>query len=185
MEDIFSNLFETLKQSALSCTSKDIALSGGLDSSILAYYLKDKKLQATAIITKDFLASDLTYCQLIANTLDLPLDIKTVQTNELLDAVEETIKILKIFNDIEIRNSVVMYIALKTIKEKTHLLSIHEFTLSCHRNAFALGGLCAERFQFWLPIAGPLRLVNPLFEKSVHNQIGIPADGRGKMGIGP
>jgi asparagine synthase (glutamine-hydrolysing) len=80
--------------------------------------LKERKPRATAIITKDFLASDLTYCQLIAKTFDLSLDIKTVQTNELLEAVEETIKILKIFNDIEIRNSIVMYIALKTIKEK-------------------------------------------------------------------
>ncbi len=119
MEEIFSNLFGTLEQSASSCTSKDIALSGGLDSSILAYYLKDRKLQATAVITKDFLASDLTYCQLIANRFDLPLDIISIQTNELLEAIEETIKILKIFNDIEIRNSVVMYIVLKAIKEKS------------------------------------------------------------------
>ena len=118
MEEIFSELYETLKQSTLSCTSNDIALSGGLDSSILAYYLKERKPNGIAVITKDFLASDLTYCQLIAKTFDISLDIKTVQTNELLEAVEETIKILEIFNDIEIRNSVVMYIALKTIKEK-------------------------------------------------------------------
>ncbi len=118
MEEIFSKLYEKLKESALSCTSNDIALSGGLDSSILAYFLKDRKPRATAVITKDFLASDLTYCQLVAKTFDLSLDIKTVQTSELLEAVEETIKILEIFNDIEIRNSVVMYIVLKTIKEK-------------------------------------------------------------------
>jgi asparagine synthase (glutamine-hydrolysing) len=36
----------------------------------------------------------------------------------LLSAIEETIKILKNFNSIEIRNSVVMYLALQSIKEK-------------------------------------------------------------------
>ncbi|MFB5598367.1 MAG: asparagine synthase-related protein [Nitrosopumilaceae archaeon] len=118
MDNIFIELYETLKQSTLSCTSNNIALSGGLDSSILTYYLKERKPKATAVITRDFLASDLTYCQLIAKTFGLSLDIKTVQTDELLEAVEETIKILEIFNDIEIRNSVVLYIAFKAIKEK-------------------------------------------------------------------
>ena len=99
MEDIFSELYETLKKSTLSCVSSDIALSGGLDSSILAYYLRERKLKATAVMTKDFLASDLTYCQLVAKTFDLPLDIKTVCTNQLLEAVEETIKILEILLD--------------------------------------------------------------------------------------
>lgn len=118
MDKIFSELYETLKESILSCTSDNISLSGGLDSSILAYFLQERKPKAIAVITEDFLASDLTYCQLIAKTFDIPLDIKTVQTSELLESVEETIKILEIFNDIEIRNSVAMYIVLKTIKEK-------------------------------------------------------------------
>jgi len=34
-----------------------------------------------------------------------------------LSAVEETIKILEVFNDIEIRNSVVIYLAFKSVKE--------------------------------------------------------------------
>jgi len=72
------------------------------------------------VISEDFLASDLTYCQFVAKTFGLPLKIKTIPTHELLEAVEETIKILKNFNDIEIRNSVVMYIVLKEIKELGH-----------------------------------------------------------------
>jgi asparagine synthase (glutamine-hydrolysing) len=38
-------------------------------------------------------------------------------TEELLTAIEETIKILKNFNDIEIRNSIVIYLALKSVKD--------------------------------------------------------------------
>jgi len=118
MDQIFEDLEETLTKSILDCKANHIALSGGLDSSIISYVLKDKKPNGICIISKDFLASDLTYSQLIANKLDLPLELKIIETTELFSAVEETIKILKNFNDIEIRNSIVMYLVLKEIKDK-------------------------------------------------------------------
>ena len=118
MEKIFLDLFNKIQKSVLECDSSNIALSGGLDSSIIAYFLKEKKPKCIAIIAEDFIASDLTYCQLIAKELSIPLSIKNVKTDELLDAIEQTIKILKNFNDIEIRNSVVMYLAIKYIKEQ-------------------------------------------------------------------
>jgi len=39
---------------------------------------------------------------------------------EIITAIDETIKILRVFNDIEIRNSVVMYLALNAIKKEGH-----------------------------------------------------------------
>ena len=48
------------------CKSDWIALSGGLDSSILAHLRKDQKPQTMTIITKDFLGTDLTFAQIIA-----------------------------------------------------------------------------------------------------------------------
>ncbi len=111
-----SQLYDVLENVILNCKSKSIALSGGLDSTILAYHLREKKPQAIAIIAKDFLATDLTYSQLAAKEYDLSFKIKSVTTEDLLTALEECIKILKNFNDIEIRNSVVVYLALKEIK---------------------------------------------------------------------
>lgn len=118
MEKFFDELYQVLKNSIDSCKSKTIALSGGLDSSIIAYFLKEKNCNALAVTAKDFLASDLTYSQLAAKKFDIPLEIVMASTEKILEAVEETIKILKIFNDIEIRNSIVMYIVLTSIKEK-------------------------------------------------------------------
>ena len=118
MEKFFDELYQVLKNSIDSCKSKTIALSGGLDSSIIAYFLKEKNCNALAVTAKDFLASDLTYSQLAAKKFDIPLEIVMASTEKILEAVEETIKILKIFNDIEIRNSIVMYIVLSSIKEK-------------------------------------------------------------------
>ena len=94
-----------------------IALSGGLDSSIIAYFLKQRKPRTIAIISEDFVSTDLTYCQKIAKYMELNLSIFNASTSTILDAIEETIKILKNFNDIEIRNNVVMYLAIKWAKE--------------------------------------------------------------------
>lgn len=116
MQEIFSNLTQCISEAVSSCKSDCIALSGGLDSSILAYYLK-KNTKAIVVVTKDFPASDLVYSQLIAKEFGLKLLIKNSTIEDLMSAIEETIKILKNFNHIEIRNSIVTYLAIKTAKE--------------------------------------------------------------------
>ena len=100
------------------CKSEWIALSGGLDSSILAHLRKDQKPETMTIITKDFLGTDLTFAQIIAKHLGLNLSLIQVSMEEVLDSINETIKILGNYNDIEIRNSIVPYIYLTTLKKK-------------------------------------------------------------------
>jgi asparagine synthase (glutamine-hydrolysing) len=102
LDSISEKLFEKLKNACDKC-----------DSTILAYYLQKQKPKAISIIAKDFEANDLVYCQMASQEFDLPLTIYNVETEQILEAVEETIKILKNFNDIEIRNNIVMYLAIK------------------------------------------------------------------------
>lgn len=118
MEDISKKLYEILKESCESCKSNSIAISGGLDSTIIAYFIKERKPKSIAIIAKDFVASDLTYSQRVSKEFNIPLTINQVSTTDILNAIEETIKILKNFNDIEIRNNVVMYLAIKWAKDQ-------------------------------------------------------------------
>jgi len=92
-------------------------LSGGLDSSIIAHFLKKREPNSVAIISEDFVSTDLTYCQMISKEMKIPLSIYNVSTSTILEAIENTIRILKNFNDIEIRNNVVMYLAIKWAKE--------------------------------------------------------------------
>lgn len=109
-------ILEILQDAANATTANHLALSGGLDSTILAYLLKSQKPKCIAIITKDYTASDLTYCQLASQAFDLSLDIKTYDIAQILEAVERTIKILGNFNDIEIRNNIVPFLAINEIK---------------------------------------------------------------------
>ena len=117
MEEITKKLYQTLEESCNLCESELIALSGGLDSSIISHFLRGKKVEGIAIISEDFVSTDLTYCQRISKETGIPLTIYNSTTSEILEAVENTIKILKNFNDIEIRNNVVMYLAIKWAKD--------------------------------------------------------------------
>lgn len=117
MEEFSQSIFRVLEEACNECKANLISLSGGLDSSIIAYLSKSRKPKTVAIITEDFVSTDLTYCQMISKEMELPLTIYNVKTEQILEAVEETIKILKNFNDIEIRNNVVMYLAIKWAKD--------------------------------------------------------------------
>ena len=110
---IKSLLCEAVKNSDYDC----IALSGGLDSSILASCITNKDITAFALVTHDFESKDLMYAQLVAKQTGVDLKVISANVEDLLSAAEETIKILKVFNPIEIRNNVVMYLTMKTAKE--------------------------------------------------------------------
>ncbi|HET6458390.1 MAG TPA: asparagine synthase C-terminal domain-containing protein [Nitrosopumilaceae archaeon] len=118
LQEICSNLHKLLSTAVNDCKSESIALSGGLDSSILAFCLNDKKINAFATIAKDFTSTDLVYSQLVAKQIGLPLEVQTASIEQLLFAVDKTIKILKVFNPIEIRNAIVIFLTISMVKEK-------------------------------------------------------------------
>ena len=118
MNETEKNVRELLEEITSQCDANWIAFSGGLDSSILGHIKKDQDLNAVTILTKDFLGTDLGYSQIVGKHIGIPLELKYVNINEIFHAIENTIKILKNFNDIEIRNSIVSYLYLNILKEK-------------------------------------------------------------------
>jgi len=121
LDQKFIDMYNTLSDAILECNSKCISLSGGLDSSILACLLYEKNISAICIISEESPGNDLIFSQIIAKKFSIPIKIKMVNIDELLSAVNETIKILKVFNDIEIRNAVVMYLSLQAAKKNGFL----------------------------------------------------------------
>jgi len=117
-EEHKKNVRMVLEKITSCCDANWIAFSGGLDSSILGHIKKEQGLNAITIIAKDFLGTDLAYSQIVSKHINIPLELKYVNIDEILDAVKNTIKILKNFNDIEIRNSIVSYLYLHALKEK-------------------------------------------------------------------
>ena len=106
-----------LEKSLIDSDAKWIAFSGGLDSSIVAKIQSKKNINGMTIITKDFVGTDLAYSQITAKHLGINLKLKYVEIGDMLNAITETVKILKNFNDIEIRNSIVSYLYLSELKK--------------------------------------------------------------------
>ena len=118
MSEAQTRTYSILEEVISECKSNWISLSGGLDSSIIGHFIKNRDTNSLAIITKDFLGTDLTYSQIISKHLNIPLEICYVSTEQILDGIKNTIKILKNYNDIEIRNSIVMYLSLDALHKK-------------------------------------------------------------------
>jgi len=150
MSESIENIRLLLEEITIQCDANWIAFSGGLDSSILAQIKKDQGLNAITIIAKDFLGTDLPYSQIAAKHIDIPLELKYVNIDEMLSAIESTIKILKNFNDIEIRNSIVPYLYLNTLKEK--FLATNDPNASFLQTispSHSLANPITERYEKW------------------------------------
>jgi asparagine synthase (glutamine-hydrolysing) len=93
-----------------------ILLSGGLDSSILAYHTRPKDA-ITVIIDSN--APDYFYSSLIANKKKYIMNhhIITTSFNDILSNIEELIKDFNTFDPIFLKNSVVQLQGLKTAKK--------------------------------------------------------------------
>lgn len=117
MDGVLEEIRGTLEGACARRSADAIALSGGLDSTIVAWLQRGDGPAAVAVAASDFVSTDLTYCQMAARHAGLDLEMLAPGTPEVLDGIEETIRILGNFNDIEIRNSVVAYIAARWARD--------------------------------------------------------------------
>ncbi|MBS7655591.1 asparagine synthase [Candidatus Bathyarchaeota archaeon] len=94
-----------------------LLLSGGLDTSIIAYSATQyfKPYAITVAFTNK--APDLKYARIIANHLKLQNFIKVFNLKEAVKAAAQVIKIVKSFDPMEVRNDIPLYMALKHAKK--------------------------------------------------------------------
>jgi asparagine synthase (glutamine-hydrolysing) len=91
-----------------------ILLSGGLDTSILAFSAsKYTSLDAFTVAFKPASAPDVQYAQLMTNQLRIDHQIHFFDENEMFTAIREVIKTLKVFDPMEVRNSVAIFVGLQ------------------------------------------------------------------------
>jgi asparagine synthase (glutamine-hydrolysing) len=95
-----------------------ILFSGGLDTSVIAYAAsRYTKPEAFTVAFENSPALDLKYSKLMAKRLKMNHQIHVFGEEEAYSAIREVIKILRVFDPMDIRNSVAAYVALKTAKE--------------------------------------------------------------------
>ena len=106
-----------LKKSVKDNYSDVLLLSGGLDSSILACLLKPE-LSLTVSLGKN--APDIEYAKRVSKKFGKTHQIIVLSFEELLEIVEDVIRILKTFDPMEVRNSSVGLAAIKYAKKSGH-----------------------------------------------------------------
>ena len=98
--------------------TEGILFSGGLDTSVVAFAAsKYTKLEAFTVAFENSPALDLEYSKLMANLLKMNHTIHFFGEKEMQPAIQDVIKILKVFDPMDVRNSVAAYVGLKAAKE--------------------------------------------------------------------
>lgn len=114
---MIEKLRELLRKSVLKNSAPSLLLSGGLDTSILAYILKSERVQFLPLcVSFEGKGLDVDYTHRLRSFLSIDPVIHNVRLEEVVDAIPKVIKILKSF-DPAIPNDLVIYFGLKKLRE--------------------------------------------------------------------
>ena len=110
----YDTIVQALEESVKRNLADGLLLSGGLDSAILAY-LSSRWARPSCITValRDAPAPDVDYAKLVASRLGLSHYIHYFKAEELEESIRATVRILKSFDPMEVRNSAAIYLALK------------------------------------------------------------------------
>jgi len=118
LEEVCSKIQLLLEKAVKKNLAEGILLSGGLDTSILAFIAsKFIRLKAVTVAFQSAPAPDIEYATLIANRLAVDHIIHVFDEDELFDAIPIVVKTMMSFDPMEIRNSVTICVALKVAKD--------------------------------------------------------------------
>jgi len=115
----YEAVVQALEESVRRNLTDGLLLSGGLDTTILAYLAtKWVKPSCITVALRDAPAPDIEYAKLVVGRLHLKHYIHYFDFGgeELEDSIRATIRIMKSFDPMEIRNSATIHVALKVAK---------------------------------------------------------------------
>jgi len=113
--DVFRDVRTRLQKAAEANRGEAVLLSGGLDSSIVAF-LARPDVAFTASL-KGAAAADPGYSEELAGLLGIPLEKVEFSVEDALDALPDVVGILKTF-DLALPNDVCVYLALRAARER-------------------------------------------------------------------
>jgi asparagine synthase (glutamine-hydrolysing) len=111
-------ILEALRRRVEEAPCDVVLASGGADSTAVALAHRMLGLKPL-LINVQYLekpGDDLQYVVLVARRLGLPLLVRFVPREEALEAVQEVVRILRVFNPMEVVNCAAVYVALREAK---------------------------------------------------------------------
>ncbi len=108
----------SLKAATNRNRAEAILLSGGLDTSIIATLAsRHGPLKAYTVALEGVPAPDIEYAKLMTKRLGLKHKVHVFSLQEFMQTLPEVVKILFVFDPMEIRNSTAVYIGMKEAKK--------------------------------------------------------------------
>jgi len=115
----YGTIVQALEESVRRNLTDGLLLSGGLDTSILAYLAsKWVKPSCITVALSGAPAPDVDYAKLVASRLELRHYIHYFGNEELNEGIRAVIRIMRSFDPMEIRNSAAIYVALKAGRDQ-------------------------------------------------------------------
>jgi asparagine synthase (glutamine-hydrolysing) len=112
-------IVKALEEAVKRNLADGLLLSGGLDTSILAYLTaKLHKPDCITVALKGAPAPDIEYALKIAALFKLKHEVHYIEEDEMEAGIQGAIKVLKSFDPMEIRNSAAAYIAFKIARDR-------------------------------------------------------------------
>ncbi len=101
-------------------TADGILLSGGLDTSVLSTLAaqQGRRLRAVSVSVADVVSPDEPFAKMIAERYGFPLQVLRPSLADLIAAMPDVMRVLGGFDPMELRNSVVTWLALNAAREQ-------------------------------------------------------------------
>ena len=115
---VLRELRTTIESAVEHNKAEGILLSGGLDTSIVASLAaRHAPLRAYTVALEGAPSPDVEYADIMAKQLHLNHQLHVFGTDELMETLPEIVKILCVFDPMEIRNSAAVYIGMREAKK--------------------------------------------------------------------
>ncbi len=115
-QSICAEIREVLHRSVERNRCDAMLLSGGIDSSVLAS-IASKLFDLTGITVTYNDSPDLRYAKLVAERFSIKHMIKDLTLQEVDDAVENVVRIMRSFDPMEVRNTAVIYSSISALRQ--------------------------------------------------------------------
>src|SRR5216684_217280 len=104
----------------LASSADGILFSGGLDTSVLAAIAAShgRRLQAVMVSVAEGTGLDEPFARLMVERLGIDLEVLRPSLDELVDRMPELIRLLRTFDPMELRNSIVAYVAMAAASKR-------------------------------------------------------------------
>ncbi len=119
-QDRVEQLRKLVVDRVLASSADGILFSAGLDTSVLAAIASShgRRLQAVMVSVEEGTGLDEPFARLMVERLGLDLEILRPSLKELMDRMPELIRLLRTFDPMELRNSIVTHVAMEAASKR-------------------------------------------------------------------